>query len=183
MADMPAGMKINFDEQNMTKWEVLMDGPDQSVYAVRLHISRAHSRFEARLMLLRVGISSSRSHSPTSTRSSRRSFRSAPRSTTPMSATTTRAPCAWGCCVPTSGSRRTRLFRSFASFRRSSSSQTQTTLSSHLLPTSTGRTASSSKRMRRTGSSAMRSEQEGCHATGLARAAEGNKVQTDGHTA
>lgn len=34
MADMPAGIKINFDEQNMTKWEVLMDGPDQSVYAV-----------------------------------------------------------------------------------------------------------------------------------------------------
>ncbi|KAF1355666.1 UBC-like protein [Lizonia empirigonia] len=33
MADMPSGMKINFDEQNMTKWEVLMDGPDQSVYA------------------------------------------------------------------------------------------------------------------------------------------------------
>jgi ubiquitin-protein ligase len=28
-------MKINFDEQNLTKWEVLLDGPDQSVYAVR----------------------------------------------------------------------------------------------------------------------------------------------------
>jgi len=35
MADTPPGMKINFDEQNMTKWEVLLDGPDQSVYAVR----------------------------------------------------------------------------------------------------------------------------------------------------
>lgn len=35
MADTPTGMKINFDEQNMTKWEVLLDGPDQSVYAVR----------------------------------------------------------------------------------------------------------------------------------------------------
>jgi ubiquitin-protein ligase len=34
MADMPPGMKINFDEQNMTKWEVLMDGPPQSIYAV-----------------------------------------------------------------------------------------------------------------------------------------------------
>jgi hypothetical protein len=34
MADTPPGMKINFDEQNMTKWEVLMDGPAQSVYAV-----------------------------------------------------------------------------------------------------------------------------------------------------
>jgi hypothetical protein len=34
MADMPAGMKINFDEQNMTKWEVMMDGPEQSIYAV-----------------------------------------------------------------------------------------------------------------------------------------------------
>lgn len=34
MAETPAGMKINFDEQNMTKWEVLMDGPDGSVYAV-----------------------------------------------------------------------------------------------------------------------------------------------------
>jgi hypothetical protein len=34
MADMPPGMKINFDEQNMTKWEVLLDGPDQSAYAV-----------------------------------------------------------------------------------------------------------------------------------------------------
>jgi ubiquitin-protein ligase len=41
MADMPAGMKINFDEQNMTKWEVLMDGPDQSVYAVCIFGSRA----------------------------------------------------------------------------------------------------------------------------------------------
>jgi len=36
MADTPPGMKINFDEQNMTKWEVLMDGPDASVYAVCL---------------------------------------------------------------------------------------------------------------------------------------------------
>jgi hypothetical protein len=35
MADTPPGMKINFDEQNMTKWEVLLDGPDQSVYTVR----------------------------------------------------------------------------------------------------------------------------------------------------
>ena len=34
MADTPTGMKINFDEKNMTKWEVVMDGPDQSVYAV-----------------------------------------------------------------------------------------------------------------------------------------------------
>ena len=159
MADMPAGMKINFDEQNMTKWEVLMDGPDQSVYAVRLHISRAHSRFEARLMLLRVGISSSRSHSPTSTRSSRRSFPSAPRSTTPMSAMTTRAPCVWVCCALMSGSRRTRLFRSFASSRRSSSNRTRTTLLNHLLPTNTGRTVRSSRRMRRTGLSAMRSEE------------------------
>lgn len=186
MADMPAGMKINFDEQNMTKWEVMMDGPDQSVYAVSLHVSRAsraHLQYEANLTLHRAGTSSSRSHSPTSTHSSRRSFRSAPRSTTPMSATTTRAPCVWGCCVPTSGSRQTRLFRSFASFRHSSSSQTQTTLSNHLLPTSTGRTASSSRRMRRTGSSAMRSEREERHATALARAAEGNKVQADGHTA
>jgi hypothetical protein len=38
MADTPAGMKINFDEQNMTKWEVLMDGPDQSIYAVRQNL-------------------------------------------------------------------------------------------------------------------------------------------------
>ena len=34
MADTPPGMKILFDEQNMTKWEVLMDGPEQSYYAV-----------------------------------------------------------------------------------------------------------------------------------------------------
>jgi ubiquitin-protein ligase len=34
MADTPSGMKINFDEQNMTKWEVLMYGPEQSLYAV-----------------------------------------------------------------------------------------------------------------------------------------------------
>ena len=34
MADTPPGMKINFDEQNMTKWEVLMDGPALSAYAV-----------------------------------------------------------------------------------------------------------------------------------------------------
>lgn len=48
---MPAGMKINFDEQNMTKWEVLMEGPDQSVYAVSLRpsrASRAHSHWELR---------------------------------------------------------------------------------------------------------------------------------------
>jgi ubiquitin-protein ligase len=32
---MPPGMKINFDEQNMTEWEVLLDGPEQSVYTVR----------------------------------------------------------------------------------------------------------------------------------------------------
>jgi ubiquitin-protein ligase len=36
MADTPPGMKINFDEKNMTKWEVLMDGPEQSYYAVCL---------------------------------------------------------------------------------------------------------------------------------------------------
>ena len=36
MNDTPPGMKINFDEQNMTKWEVLMDGPAQSAYAVGL---------------------------------------------------------------------------------------------------------------------------------------------------
>lgn len=42
MADLPQGIKINFDEQNMTKWEVLMDGPDQSVYAVCRCTSRAH---------------------------------------------------------------------------------------------------------------------------------------------
>jgi ubiquitin-protein ligase len=34
MNDTPPGMKINFDEKNMTEWEVLLDGPDQSVYAV-----------------------------------------------------------------------------------------------------------------------------------------------------
>lgn len=42
MADTPAGMKINFDEQNMTKWEVLMDGPDQSIYAVCLKTAASH---------------------------------------------------------------------------------------------------------------------------------------------
>ena len=41
MADTPTGMKINFDEKNMTKWEVLMDGPDQSVYAVCFSTMRA----------------------------------------------------------------------------------------------------------------------------------------------
>lgn len=35
MADCPTGMKINMDEANITKWEILLDGPDQSVYAVR----------------------------------------------------------------------------------------------------------------------------------------------------
>lgn len=34
MNDTPSGMKINFDEQNMTEWEILMDGPEQSLYAV-----------------------------------------------------------------------------------------------------------------------------------------------------
>ncbi|KAH4168963.1 hypothetical protein HBI25_041890 [Parastagonospora nodorum] len=32
-ADTPAGIKINFDEQNITKWECVMDGPEQSIYA------------------------------------------------------------------------------------------------------------------------------------------------------
>jgi hypothetical protein len=41
MTDTPSGMKINFNEQNMTKWEVLMDGPDQSIYAVSA--SRSHA--------------------------------------------------------------------------------------------------------------------------------------------
>src|SRR3989337_1834665 len=36
MNDTPPGMKINFDEQNLTKWEILMDGPPQSVYTVCL---------------------------------------------------------------------------------------------------------------------------------------------------
>jgi ubiquitin-protein ligase len=51
MADMPPGMKINFNEQNMTKWEVLMDGPDQSAYAVSLRASRAsraHLQYEVK---------------------------------------------------------------------------------------------------------------------------------------
>lgn len=38
-ADTPAGITINFDEQNITKWEVVMDGPEQSIYAVRLWYS------------------------------------------------------------------------------------------------------------------------------------------------
>jgi ubiquitin-protein ligase len=41
MTDTPSGMKINFNEQNMTKWEVLMDGPDQSIYAVS--VSQGHA--------------------------------------------------------------------------------------------------------------------------------------------
>lgn len=40
MNDTPPGMKIIFDEQNMTEWEVLLDGPDQSVYAVRWSLPR-----------------------------------------------------------------------------------------------------------------------------------------------
>jgi ubiquitin-protein ligase len=46
MADTPPGMKINFDEKNMTKWEVLMDGPAQSAYAVcsTIRLPRAPSR-------------------------------------------------------------------------------------------------------------------------------------------
>lgn len=47
-ADMPPGMKINFDEQNMTKWEVLLDGPDQSAYAV----CPLCTRFPERLLIL-----------------------------------------------------------------------------------------------------------------------------------
>ena len=35
MKETPPGMKIVFDEENMTKWEILLDGPEQSVYAVR----------------------------------------------------------------------------------------------------------------------------------------------------
>jgi ubiquitin-conjugating enzyme E2 D/E len=36
-------MKINFDEQNMTEWEILMDGPEQSVYSVRRPFPPSHS--------------------------------------------------------------------------------------------------------------------------------------------
>jgi ubiquitin-protein ligase len=36
MSDTPAGMTIHFDEGNMTEWEIVLDGPEQSVYAVRL---------------------------------------------------------------------------------------------------------------------------------------------------
>ena len=55
MADMPAGIKIHFNEQNMTKWEVLMDGPDQSIYAVCITAPRAHLQYEAKLTLHLVG--------------------------------------------------------------------------------------------------------------------------------
>jgi ubiquitin-protein ligase len=34
MADTPPGMKISFDEKNMTKWEIILDGPEQSAYTV-----------------------------------------------------------------------------------------------------------------------------------------------------
>jgi hypothetical protein len=88
MADMPAGMKINFDEQNMTKWEVMMDGPEQSIYAVCADIDadadgRRRGGLEARLTKDRVDTSSSRLHSRPSIPSSRRWLASGPKSTTP----------------------------------------------------------------------------------------------------
>ncbi len=47
MVDMPAGTSINFNEQNITKWEILMDGPDQSVYAVCMkHMARGSCNYE-----------------------------------------------------------------------------------------------------------------------------------------
>lgn len=52
MADTPPGMKINFDEQNMTKWEVLMDGPDQSTYAVGRLEAAPCARLTWRLLTL-----------------------------------------------------------------------------------------------------------------------------------
>jgi ubiquitin-protein ligase len=55
MADTPPGMKINFDEKNMTKWEVLMDGPDQSAYAVCCSILCAHLASERLLTLVQGG--------------------------------------------------------------------------------------------------------------------------------
>jgi hypothetical protein len=86
MADMPAGMKINFDEQNMTKWEVMMDGPEQSIYAVCADTGadgRRRGGLEAWLTKDREDTSSSRLHSRPSIPSSRRWLASGPKSTTP----------------------------------------------------------------------------------------------------
>jgi ubiquitin-conjugating enzyme E2 D/E len=33
LANTPSGMKIKVDEQNLTEWEIQLDGPEQSVYA------------------------------------------------------------------------------------------------------------------------------------------------------
>jgi ubiquitin-protein ligase len=48
MADTPAGMKINFDEQNMTEWEIQLDGPEQSIYAVRIHHAPQSAQIKTR---------------------------------------------------------------------------------------------------------------------------------------
>lgn len=131
-----------------------MDGPEQSVYAVRRG-RRQRPRHDAD-DIPREATSSWRSTSPTNTHSSHPWSASRPRSTTPTLATTTRAPCVWVCCVPRSGSRRTRSFPSSTSSATCSSSPTPTMRSSSPSPTTTRPIVPSSRRRQRTGSSAMR---------------------------
>ncbi|KAF2747931.1 UBC-like protein [Sporormia fimetaria CBS 119925] len=37
--DLPSGMKVIFDEANLTKWDVVMEGPAESPYAVCLELA------------------------------------------------------------------------------------------------------------------------------------------------
>ena len=68
----------------MTKWEVLMDGPDQSIYAVCCRSLTPWMRHEeCLLILLRAVTLSSRLPFPTNTPSSHQLSAFGPRSTTP----------------------------------------------------------------------------------------------------
>lgn len=155
------GMKVTVpDESNMHKWEIAMEGPEQSVYAVclpgdnPLGVTLARDLNEADKHC-RAATSSSHSPCPTTTHSSRPSSSSPPRSTTQMSPTTARAPCASACCVQRSGSRQTRSRQSSTWSASCSSSRTQMMPSRSPSPTSGRATGRNLRRSPKAGSNSM----------------------------
>ena len=95
----PDGIRVSLiSESDIHKWQILMDGPSQSPYAVCLPFLHLCS---LQILLtntspgsFRAGHSPSTSSSQPTTPSSRRPSPSKPRSTTQTSPMTTKAPCA-----------------------------------------------------------------------------------------